>query len=61
MKIEDYDLETHVGRISACISFQPDIMMRLEAVRGRINRSMYINRALDKIMSIDEEKIWTKS
>lgn len=57
LKNMQYNLETHRGRIPASVSFDPDIMMRLEALRGRVSRSRYINRALNVVMTKEEEKL----
>ena len=38
------------------VSFDPDILQRIENVRGRVSRSSYINTVLDKVLT-QEEKI----
>lgn len=44
-------------KIRTSITFDPDIIERIEKVRGRFNRSAYVNDALDQMLKVDEERL----
>lgn len=44
-------------KIRTSITFDVDIIERIERVRGRFNRSAYVNDALDQMLQVDEARM----
>lgn len=44
-------------RINTSVSFDPDLIRRLDMLRGRMSRSSFINIVLDSALTEEEKKL----
>ena len=61
MRIEDYNLESYDRMIPVSMTLEPSTLLKLETLRGRLNRSRYINQLLNKVLSQEEVRLGIKS